>query len=130
RSGDGQLGRDTSPTIYVPEAGPVSGGHSFTTLSAGNRHACGISQTGPTYCWGYNNFGPLGRGGSDLSPHPTPAEVNGHHSFTRLGLGSGHSCAIDDTSVAWCWGINNAGQLGVGEAGFEESRYVPNTPLF
>ncbi|MEZ5077442.1 MAG: hypothetical protein R2725_08370 [Solirubrobacterales bacterium] len=130
RSGDGQLGRDTGSTTYVEAAGAVSGGHSFSALSAGNRHVCGIAQAGPTYCWGYNNFGPLGRGSSDLAAHPTPEEVSGAHSFTRLGLGSGHSCAIDNGSVAWCWGINNLGQLGVGTAGFEESRYVPNTPLF
>jgi len=31
--------------------------------------------------------------------------------------GSGHACAITATDVAYCWGRNDAGQLGIGSSG-------------
>lgn len=108
---------------------PVHGGHTFERLDGGSRHFCGITTAGPTLCWGYNNFGPLGQGSSDLDAHPEPEAVADHHTFTRLGLGAGHSCAADQGGIVWCWGYNAKGQLGTGEEGIETSRYVP-IPVF
>ena len=33
-------------------------------VSAGARHACGISISQDVYCWGYNEYGRVGRSGS------------------------------------------------------------------
>lgn len=41
------------------------------TITAGEHHTCGITDTGDTYCWGYNGYGQLGRdstGGNARSP--------------------------------------------------------------
>jgi alpha-tubulin suppressor-like RCC1 family protein len=38
----------------------VQGGTTFASISAGQRHACGVSTDGKAYCWGSNVFGALG----------------------------------------------------------------------
>jgi alpha-tubulin suppressor-like RCC1 family protein len=38
----------------------VAGGLVFGSLSAGNRHSCGLTVAGMVYCWGYNYSGQLG----------------------------------------------------------------------
>lgn len=42
----------------TPQA--VQGGTTFASISAGQRHACGVSTDGKAYCWGSNVFGALG----------------------------------------------------------------------
>ena len=44
----------------------------------------------------------------------------------ELGVGAKHSCAIRGDGTLWCWGANDAGQLGTGS--FVES-HVPVASL-
>lgn len=53
----GQLGNGTTGFSYTPV--PVSGGHTFVSISAGIS-VCGLTTEGATYCWGSNNSGELG----------------------------------------------------------------------
>ncbi len=126
----GELGDGPGGTAFADTPVAVTGGHTFSKIEAGYGHACGLAEGGSTLCWGHNNFGPLGQGTSDLDNHPTPGPVVGGHTFTRLGVGGGHTCAIDSGGHAWCWGANQLGQLGVGTVGYEESHYEPVTVLF
>jgi len=48
----------------------VSGGLSFTGLTAGDAHTCGLTISGTAYCWGSNGSGQLGRGTFDYSTVP------------------------------------------------------------
>lgn len=85
-------------------------------------------QAGTIYCWGSNTFGTLGRGIGETTPvsfSPTPAPVQGPSSFTALAEGvSVHKCALLGT-VPYCWGLNDAGQLGNGTT---ENQFAP-TPV-
>jgi alpha-tubulin suppressor-like RCC1 family protein len=89
-------------------------GFSVMAISSGAYHTCAISTGGPTYCWGWDFFGQLGRGtrGSEATASPRPEKVLGEHSFRTLATGLYHSCAIDFDGKTWCWGLNDVGQLG------------------
>ncbi len=64
-----------SPTQVQGLPGPA------LAVGAGYQHTCALLVGGSVVCWGSNQFGELGRGGSeagapDSLPHPTPAAVS------------------------------------------------------
>jgi alpha-tubulin suppressor-like RCC1 family protein len=91
---------------------PVVGGLSFTSIAAGNAHACGITVRGEAYCWGRNTGGQLGDGSTN--DHSTPARVSGSTRFASITAGGVHTCAVNSEGEAFCWGRNTYGQLGDG----------------
>ena len=72
---------------------------------------CAAMSTG-TYCWGYNNYGGLGTGTTQLDT--VPALVVGGRTFTQVAAGAYHSCGITSAGAAYCWGRNSENQLGDG----------------
>jgi alpha-tubulin suppressor-like RCC1 family protein len=107
----------------------VSGGRKFVRLAAGDYHTCGIDrETGNAYCWGRNNVGQLGNGGTGISAAPVlvtrPSDAPAGQRFIQLSLGELHSCGVlgtafgtgtlAPTGTAYCWGDNEYGQLGDG----------------
>jgi len=120
----GQLGDGTTSTARTPML--VLGGLQFEAITAGYQHTCGLTNDGVAYCWGSNDQGALGSsgaleicGGDRCST--TPAPVAGGLSFESLSAGRGpggsHTCGVTQSGVAYCWGNNNAGQLGGGSFG-------------
>ena len=93
----------------------VAGGLSFVQISAGDEHTCGVTFSGRVYCWGYNQQGQVGNG--SLIDTKFPAAVNGvlaTLTASKVAAGYRHTCALAGGS-AYCWGNNDAGQLGNGE---------------
>ena len=95
----------------------VSGGFSFNTIVSGDEFSCGIAADSTAWCWGADNFGQLGAASDTTCPsylpcNPTPHAVNGAPKFITIAAGFGHACGIATDSTAYCWGNNNAGQLG------------------
>lgn len=130
----GQLGDGTTTdhstastvTIQAPPndtAKRVTAGDDFScalTFGAGGR-------AGTTYCWGRNDNGQLGDG--TTTTRLTPVAVKGipfadGRYGQNLASGADHSCALiggdapsistgfRSSSPAYCWGKNDAGQLG------------------
>lgn len=107
----GQLGDGTRALDTVPVA--VQGGLAFATIVAGDTMTCGITVDHDGYCWG---TGPLG---SATASSTTPVAIAGGHKFVQLVSttqprfpGGDHSCGLDPSGVAWCWGADNTNQLG------------------
>jgi alpha-tubulin suppressor-like RCC1 family protein len=114
----GQLGTGSVGGSAVSPV-PVSGGLTFTKISAGARHTCALTTAGAVYCWGRGQDLQLGRGpptGSN-SDSGTPqlvtaGELPAGVTFTTISSGVRHSCAVGSDGAAYCWGSNIYGALG------------------
>lgn len=129
--GEGQLGYGGSQTRgdqnneMGDNLATVDLGASASTISSGGSHNCAIlTATSTVKCWGYGFYGQLGQGGS-LSRGNQPNEMGANLAVADLGtsltalfiaVGGHHSCAILNTNKVKCWGRNDRGQLGVGDA--------------
>jgi alpha-tubulin suppressor-like RCC1 family protein len=69
----GNLGDGTQETQRLTPVAVV-GGLSFSQLTTGLIHSCGVTSESEGYCWGNNQHGEMGNGttGSDKNPTPTP----------------------------------------------------------
>lgn len=77
-------------------------------------HICALSD-GRLYCWGRNDEGQVGNGGTSASGVSAPVEVpvTALRGATDFSLGGFHTCAVS-TEQVYCWGRNTDGQLGDG----------------
>src|SRR5436190_1581415 len=107
----GQLGDGTNRPHLTPVG--VSGGLEFRQVTAGAFNSCGVTTEDVAYCWGTNGDGPLGDGTRTMRSTPVP--VAGGHRFRRVESNGLHSCGVTDPdNLAYCWGLNDDGQLGDG----------------
>lgn len=105
--GSGSIGgHSTVPSL-------VTGSVAFRSVSAGETHSCGVTDDGRAFCWGGGARGELGSGVFAV-PTPSPREVSGGVSFNQLSAGARFTCGVSTDRVAYCWGANDRGQLGVG----------------
>ena len=115
----GQLGlgipiRYSAVPVRVSTSG-VLAGKKLVQITAGQLQACALDSTGHAYCWGNNQFGELGNGGTANSGVPTAVDTNGAlagQTLTRISGGSDYTCALDTAGAAYCWGADQFGQLG------------------
>jgi alpha-tubulin suppressor-like RCC1 family protein len=111
--GNHQIGDGGNSARNTPTA--VSGGLTFTTLSAGWYHNCAVGSDGPSYCWGYNASAQLGDG--TTTDRSSPVSPSGGLTFARIAAGRYHTCAVTPAGAAYCWGNNNNGEIGDGTVG-------------
>jgi alpha-tubulin suppressor-like RCC1 family protein len=131
----GQIGNGISSagtaTLPVPVTGPLAQAATFTQLTAGGTHACGLTSTGAALCWGRDTLFQLG-GGDNIAVHSsTPIPAAPGQTFTTLAAGHAHTCGLTAAGVAVCWGDNRRGQLGRGSIGNASDDALPvNGPAF
>ena len=113
-NGSGQLGDSTVAQRVNPV--PVKGGLTFIAIVASQVHSCGLSQAGTVYCWGDNFNGRLGQDSTLVGQSLTPLQVPGLGGVSALVAGTGHTCALLAGGQAYCWGLNESGQLGDGSS--------------
>lgn len=104
----------------------VAGGNGWSALAVGFNFNCGIEQVTETaYCWGYNGWGQLGasvpgrcvdQNGVVTQCSSQPYPVAGDLVFATVSAGNQHACGLSSEGVAYCWGLNENGQLGNGQS--------------
>ncbi len=109
----GQLGAEPSvpPTSSrdmreTPQTVPGLG-DDVAQIAAGQGYTCARHRSGRVSCWGRNDFGSLGDGGS-ASRH-TPALVTGVEDAVHLVAGGASPCVLRADRTVWCWGSMLAG---------------------
>lgn len=106
-NGTGQLGGGTNdPTALSPVL--IGDTDTYSAITTGSLHACGITTAGSVRCWGMVN----GSGTYSTSSY----NVDGSEIYTKISAGAYHTCGITSTGAAKCWGNNAWGQLGNGAA--------------
>lgn len=111
--GNGGLrGDGTNAESHTPV--PVAGGHRFAMLDAFESHTCGLTPGGQAWCWGSNHRGALGVEDVSTTFTVPQAVAQGELKFRKVVVGADHTCALELSGEAWCWGGNFFGQLGDG----------------
>jgi alpha-tubulin suppressor-like RCC1 family protein len=121
----GQLGTGTASASLTPVAvqglpGPVQ------SIAAASDSTCAVLSTGDVYCWGFNDYGQLGNGGTQNSS--VPVQMQGL-SGAALGVGPGieDTCVLAGAGVS-CLGRNDSGQLGDGNLTASTTLQPVSTP--
>ncbi|MEO8199412.1 MAG: hypothetical protein ABI679_02720, partial [Gemmatimonadota bacterium] len=93
-------GRDSSGPSIKPLA---------ARLDLGARHGC-LTTTASLVCWGQGTEGQLGIG--PISGDTTPVTLPSSVSLVSIAAGATHTCGLDESGAAWCWGSDTYGELG------------------
>jgi alpha-tubulin suppressor-like RCC1 family protein len=107
-----QVGNFAADGVLTPEqAAPLQAGidrviegdviNVTPTISGNAFSTCALTTRGALHCWG-SSYGHV------------PVRLMPHEAFLAVSVGFRHSCAIRLDGVAFCWGWNNRGQLGIG----------------
>ena len=93
----------------VDVAGLAAG---VASVVAGSAHGCALMVTGVVKCWGIYTA-PPGLSGGAFFIGLAPTDVVGlPGAVATLSAGDDHTCALTRAGEVWCWGMNDAGQLG------------------
>ncbi len=109
---NGQFGNGGSVSSSVPVAA-ATGVTTATLVTAGGAHVCAANgSTGDAWCWGDRTFGQVGDGVvASGSPRTSPYYFGASFRPTKIFAANAGNCAVV-SGQAFCWGLNNQGQLG------------------
>lgn len=113
---DGTLGGPYGSHSTVPVDIPRLGAGTTVQLTTGRKHACAVSITGATRCWGSNSSSQLGIGMEKGGSTVLPMLVSGLGPGTTRQVDANYlsTCATRTDGAARCWGANVLGALGDG----------------
>ncbi len=90
----------------------------------GEKHTCGLTNTGAMYCWGYGVDGQLGDGAKTSRSKPVlvnkPIILGGVTAkWLQIDAGQNHTCGIIKSATnigqLFCWGDDSKNQLGIAQ---------------
>ena len=129
-NGSGQLGQEDATTRgdaagEMGDALPVislGAGRTALAVTTGRVHSCALLDNARVKCWGN---GPVlgqgttdnrGDGANEMGGNLPAIELGTGRTATAIAAGDDHTCAILDNGSLKCWGLNEAGQLGLGDS--------------
>jgi alpha-tubulin suppressor-like RCC1 family protein len=102
----------TGPGPDVPQAATTTA-LTFIHVTTGAMHSCGVTSDHRAWCWGDNERGQVGTGGTTPG-YAVAWAVAGGLRFLDVTAGDWHTCGITTDNLLYCWGLDDAGQLGTG----------------
>jgi alpha-tubulin suppressor-like RCC1 family protein len=123
RNDNGEVGNGTlTEGEYTPQkvdTNVISGEQAAIQITVNTYHSCLLTSEGKSFCWGLDADGLLGNGetlGDSSRPSPLDLQqVRGYQSFKQIAAGWYHTCGLTSEGEAYCWGLDDQGQLGDGE---------------
>ena len=110
----GQIGQgNTTSPLSSPTR--IGSANNWVECSAGSGITFAINSSGQLWACGVNTSGQLGRGNT-TSPQTSLVQIGTDTNWSKIYASpqSTHVHAIRTNGTLWGWGINNGGQLGIG----------------
>ncbi len=109
----GQLGLGNTVNCYVPTR--VGTDNDWETVAGGGGdYTLALKKDGSLWAWGRNKYGQLGLGDTAYGG-PSPTRVGSENGWAAVACNNDHSLALKRDGSLWAWGLNDAGQLGLGD---------------
>lgn len=102
------MGTNQFAPVDVFSASPLPN-PAYLKIVIGDDHSCTTLTTGTIRCWGFNNFGQLGRG--DVTKQPIPINDLAIP-FAEMYAGLTQTCSTDSAADLRCWGSPNGVNAG------------------
>lgn len=93
-------------------------------ISIGYSNVFAIKTDGTLWVWGANSA-TAGLGSNDYVDFITPTQVGTDNDWAKVSTGGGMTIAVKTNGTLWSWGINNVGQLGLGNP---DNSFTVNIP--
>jgi alpha-tubulin suppressor-like RCC1 family protein len=117
--GTGTMGMNATVPVGVLTPDPTA---NWVSVTGGVAHACALRGTGDLWCFGQNDRGQIGTGGSP-SDVLSPMKLDGGP-WQSVAAGAEHTCAIDHDGRLWCVGNAADNALGTGDGDALEPHHV------
>ncbi len=113
-------------SAITPGSGPIAGGTTvtvpaevtdlkFESVHAQETGSIALTAEGNAYVLGFNNFGNLGFGQTATTfTTPTYLPMPDGVTISQLSTGGYHAIALGSDGLAYAWGSNQDGRLGIG----------------
>lgn len=106
-------GRSGSTTISVSNNQVAA-----ASITAGSKHACGLTVGGVAYCWGDAKYTGHGSYATDFTARYAATPVAGGHLFKSIVATEQGTLALTTSGAAYAWGTSGWGQFGDGTVSF------------
>lgn len=115
----GQMGNGAKENSTRPVM--VSGLAGVRAVAGGYMHALALKEDGTVWSWGYNHEHQLGNTRVDTEESAKPVRSGTLANVAAIAASDGHSVALTGDGVAWGWGDNQSGVLGVDSENLKRS---------
>ena len=106
-----RLGMVTTPGTTPTSSDALT---TWSSVSDGNNHGCGLQTDNTLWCWGTPLNGELGITAVSDYLYAKKQPGTAGTTWSQVSSGYGITCGIRTTGALWCWGTNGLYQLGLG----------------
>jgi alpha-tubulin suppressor-like RCC1 family protein len=116
----GQLGTNNTTSRSSPGT-TIGAGTNWKQVSTGRETMYAIKTDGTLWSWGADDYGALGKGGSNASRSSPGTTAGGGTNWKQVSSGRASMMAIKTDGTLWGCGYNRDGKLGTGDTASKQS---------